>query len=456
MRQAADAAPARGEVLMIANDFPPVGGAGVQRSLYFAKYLPAYGWRPTVLTVKEVAYPVKDRTLLDELPPGARIVRTESFELRRLLWLARRLLPRRPTRSGEAPASAAVTLGRWPREIGRALRRWLFVPDDRVLWAPFAVTAAMRVARRTPLRVVFATVPPYAAGVIGHCIARLTGLPLVLDLRDPWTRDPYLPAATRLHSRLNALLESSALRHASRVVVISPQMRRVLLDAYPRLDPAKIRVITNGYDAEAFAGISPLERGDRFVVSYVGSLYAHHRAVLAAFCAAWSLAAAREPEFAARAELELVGRTDAEIADELAQWPRVSSRLLGYLPHHRTTAHVKGAAALLLLIKDLHPEHHLITIPGKLFEYLGAGVPILMIGPDGDAADIVRATGGTVLRQADATAAAEALLGLFRAPGRTVTAGEDGGGHGTGEAIGRYDRRALTGELATVLDEAAS
>lgn len=442
--------PPRGDVLMIANDFPPIGGAGVQRSLYFAKYLPSHGWRPTVLSVKEVAFPVKDRTLLDELPPEVQVVRTESFELRRLLWLARRLRPNRAAATlGDAPV-AEVKIDRRPRELGRAMRRWLFVPDDRMLWAPFAIVAAWRRARRSPFRVIYATVPAYSSAVIGLCIARLTGLPLVLDMRDPWTRDPYLPPASRFHALLNARLEAAAVRNAAQVIVISKRMRHELLAAHLLVDAAKVHVITNGYDAEAFAKIEPIERGDRFVVSYVGSLYAHHRSALAAVCAAWTLAAERDGEFAARAELELIGRSDQEIADELARWPRVTSRLLGYLPHGVGAAHLMGASALLLLIKDLDPERDLITIPGKLFEYLGAAAPILMIGPEGDAAEIVRATGGRVLRESEVTAAAEALLAFFR--GRSVPAGD----RGSGGVIGHYDRRSLAGVLAAVLEQAAA
>lgn len=456
---------------MIANDFPPVGGAGVQRSLYFAKYLSEHGWRPRVLTVREVAFPAKDPTLLDELPPEVRVVRTESFELRRLLWLAGRLWPRRGA-AGTARASSAAaapradaapaevpgsardgggTVGRRLRELGRALRRWLLVPDDRMLWAPFAVPAALRQIRRHPVRVIYATVPAYSSAVIGYRVSRRCGLPLVVDLRDPWTRDPYLPPPTRLHARINSRLEAAVLRHAARLVVISEEMRRGLRGAYPDLPEDKIRVITNGYDAAAFAAAEPVSHGERFVLSYVGSLYAHHRPALRAVCAAWSRAAEGDAAFADRAELEVIGRCDPEILDELAAWPRLAARVLGYVPHHRAAAHLKGASALLLLIKDLDPARDLITIPGKLFEYLGAGPPILMVGPEGDAAEIVRATGGRVLRQAELEAIAEALGALFHRRGS-----KDSRHDARADVRRRYDRRQLAAELAGVLEEAAA
>ncbi len=44
------------KVLMIAYYFPPLGGAGVQRTIRFIKYLSKFGWVPTVITVKNNKY----------------------------------------------------------------------------------------------------------------------------------------------------------------------------------------------------------------------------------------------------------------------------------------------------------------------------------------------------------------------------------------------------------------
>ncbi len=41
------------KVLIITYHWPPAGGPGVQRVLKFAKYLPAFGWTPLILTVSQ-------------------------------------------------------------------------------------------------------------------------------------------------------------------------------------------------------------------------------------------------------------------------------------------------------------------------------------------------------------------------------------------------------------------
>src|SRR4051794_39505358 len=69
-------------VLYLAYFFPPRGGAAVQRSLKFARYLPQFGWRPLVVAnggvVRDTATQVQDPTLLGELPPDA-VVRYTSL-----------------------------------------------------------------------------------------------------------------------------------------------------------------------------------------------------------------------------------------------------------------------------------------------------------------------------------------------------------------------------------------
>ena len=66
-------------VLVIAYVFPPIGGGGVQRTLKFVKYLPAFGWRPLVLTSKQAVFDYFDHTLVDEIPSEAKVYRTTSL-----------------------------------------------------------------------------------------------------------------------------------------------------------------------------------------------------------------------------------------------------------------------------------------------------------------------------------------------------------------------------------------
>ena len=71
-------------VLLISYYFPPMGGAGTQRSVGFVKYLPENGWNPYVLTVKNDKYYFHDNDLLNEISSNVNIFRTHYFEPRHI------------------------------------------------------------------------------------------------------------------------------------------------------------------------------------------------------------------------------------------------------------------------------------------------------------------------------------------------------------------------------------
>ena len=70
----------RRRALFIAYTFPPVGGAGVQRTTKFVKYLPQFGWDATVLTAGNPSVPVRDESLCRDIPPSTHVVRARTFE----------------------------------------------------------------------------------------------------------------------------------------------------------------------------------------------------------------------------------------------------------------------------------------------------------------------------------------------------------------------------------------
>src|SRR5262245_20547383 len=67
-------------VLYVAYEFPPVGGAGVQRTTKFVKYLPEFGWDVSVLTVANPSVPLLDHSLADEIPADTVVCRAPTLE----------------------------------------------------------------------------------------------------------------------------------------------------------------------------------------------------------------------------------------------------------------------------------------------------------------------------------------------------------------------------------------
>src|SRR5512142_2020915 len=114
-------------VLVVAYYFPPMGLSGVQRTLKFVKYLPEFGWRPTVLTVTPTGYYAQDYTMLEEIKQ-IRIERAGSLDPNRLF--RRKGVVKMPSE-------------RW-RKILTYLSDFFFIPDNKVGWKRKARAAAER------------------------------------------------------------------------------------------------------------------------------------------------------------------------------------------------------------------------------------------------------------------------------------------------------------------------
>lgn len=146
------------KVLLIAYYFPPSGGPGVQRVLKFTKFLPEFGWRPLVLTVREdVDYPVLDPSLAAEIPPEARVFRsgiTEFYDLYR-----------RITGKPQGSAVDIQTVQRedsaWKDRLVRAIRGGMFIPDGRVGWHRPGVSLGRKILKAERPDAIVASGPPF-------------------------------------------------------------------------------------------------------------------------------------------------------------------------------------------------------------------------------------------------------------------------------------------------------
>ncbi|MEW6061984.1 MAG: glycosyl transferase family 1, partial [Bacteroidota bacterium] len=133
-------------VLVIAYYFPPLGGSGVQRVLKFVKYLPQFGWQPTVLTIGPTAYYAKDESLLKEIESlNIRIIRTSSIDPNTVVHKKHDVV-------------------RMPKEGTRKLLSFIsdtfFIPDNKIGWKRKAIKAASEVLKNEKFDVIFATSPP--------------------------------------------------------------------------------------------------------------------------------------------------------------------------------------------------------------------------------------------------------------------------------------------------------
>ena len=236
-------------VLVIANIFPPAGGAGVQRTAKFVKYLPHFGWEPIVLTPNRITSPMRDDSLLRDIPPNTRIIRTFTLE----------------------PMEEARRISAFYFLYGAL--RVLSIPDLSIWWVPWGIWHGYRELRRKAVDAIYVTGSPFSSYFIGVALKKLTGIPLVIDFRDGWTMDPNYNFwwVLRWRNPIERLMQDAVVSYADKVIVVAEGMRDSFVTRYG--DEEVFVTIRNGFDPDDF--VEPragLEKG-RFNIVYTGNLW---------------------------------------------------------------------------------------------------------------------------------------------------------------------------------------
>ncbi len=451
--------PAGRRVLIVTYFFPPIGGTAVLRMVKFAKYLPEYGWHADILTSLGGRYVAGDEGLLRELPEGTRIYRTRGLETRRLMdrvrggaRAVRRIAPRRRPESVD-PAGVSIDGDEVRRE--RAPRPGLaLLPDDFVGWIPAAVRMGLRAIRERRPRAILSTSSPYTSHFVGKRLHEKTGLPWIADFRDPWFfAEPGAPLTRR--QRFDFRFEKKILAAADRVVNTSDpwggfQKRR---HGYAEDDP-KFITIPNGYDEDDIIRIARRENPQRIRIAYLGTLRDHRSP--REFLIALRRVKDRRPELCRNLGVEFVGGMfdppgvppNSELVRRLGLEEMIEVR--GYVPHGELAGVLEGLSALLLIIGNYPMSEG--TFSGKIFEYLGSGLPVFAVVPEGVAKDLIEETGaGETAPYGDARGIADSLERFLARLHSGPPYPEPSPG-----ILQRYTRRNLTGRLAELLDELAA
>jgi glycosyltransferase involved in cell wall biosynthesis len=423
-------------VLMVAYHFPPIGGAGVQRTVKFARYLPELGYLPDVLTghgsgVDESLG--EDVTLAEELPSQTAIHRISEPEPRRA-------------------STNRARLERWLR-LESAWRRW---------WVRGAIDAGATVERPD---VIFATMSPFDSAEVGAVLAKAHGVPWVADLRDPWALDEMLVWPTALQRIAETRSMRRHLRRADAIVMNTAESAAELGRRFPEL-AARTAVITNGFDAADFRAPLAKRNDGAFRIVHAGFLHTaagrrrtrHLHGALGGANAAvdyltrshvFLLEAirrilARRADLKGILELHLVGQQTEADREESATF--VHSH--GYQAHEDAVSLVRTADLLFLPMHNLPEGQRATIVPGKTYEYLASGRPILAAVPDGDARDLLARAGTAFLTRPDDVEgmAAAILEAVERREGGAAPAVDR-------ELLAAYERRELTRRLAALFDE---
>ncbi len=411
-----------------------MGMGGVQRTAKFVKYLPAFGWKPYVLTVTPKQYLAKDECLLLDVDNGHTVIyRTGG-----------------PGARGERPNTRIVEFksDNTRKFISKLLQTFL-IPDSKITWKTKALDLAGRIIDENAIDLIYATAPPYTDFLIAVELKKIFGLPVVLDYRDSWIDCPNNFYPTPIHKNKHKVLETEVLKSADRVITINGRIKELIHEKYPFKADKDIVVIPQGFDAEDFVpGGSKIDVRSKMRFTYAGSFMNYYTPKY--FLEGLSILFRLRPELREKIEACFVGSYPHEHKNFIDEFKLNGAvNIVGYVEHSKCVQYELDSDVLWMMINktdrsDLHST-------GKLYEYFGAGKPILACVPEGVARKSLENYHAVRITEPDdSTAIASAIGELYDlySAGRMPLPNR--------QVIERYNRKKLTGELSGLFDEVTS
>ncbi|MGB5238744.1 MAG: glycosyltransferase family 4 protein [Flavobacteriaceae bacterium] len=422
------------KVLVITYYWPPAGGPGVQRWLSFTRYLREFGYQPVVFIPENPHYPLKDESLLADMPEGITVYKQKIFEP---YSLAKRLFGNK----ADTISSGIIKeeSQSWSERLMLWIRGNLFIPDARKYWVGPASKEVRRIIQQEQIETLITTGPPHSIHLIGFKVSRQTGVKWIADFRDPWTSIGYHSKlklssyALKKHKRL----ERQVLNAADKIITTSKTTR----DEFRQITKKPIKVLTNGY--EPFTAKETPKLDQEFTLSFIGSLLSGRNPLNL-----WKVISElikEEPELSEKLKIKIVGLISEDVLQSIHQYGlKDHTIVIPYVSHKEAQVYQRSSQVLLLL--EIDRAECKGIIPGKLFEYMSAERPILAIGPNSwEAGQIVETTKSGVYFGYDTSEELKIQLMEWYEQYRQEKL------YLNPHSIGRYSRRSLTEKLAEEL-----
>jgi len=357
--------------LVVSYYFPPTGGGGVQRWLKYIKYLARWGWEFTVITNEPESNGPRDDSLLIDIPANTHIIRTDHDD-------SSAVLP--------SKLSFLRKSGYWQRWLSA----FFHITDRRHSWNRKARVYIKSEMEKRKYDALILTAPPYSLAILAAELCGEIKIPLFLDLRDPWSLNPYKIYPTPLHRYVDKIREEKTI---ARLKFIISAYQSTLNDYKRRISgfaDGHSLFLPNGFDEEDFHNLEMLDvpQKGKFNLGFSGSIYSHLNTP--------------EPIFAA---MQVLKKKNTDIhfhhigtsVYNISQWADIygiSDRVhpWGYKDHRESLGILQGMDALCIILDDRWNNAG-NTVGGKLYEYLRLRKPILAIIPEnGEAANVIRKT----------------------------------------------------------------
>lgn len=357
------------KILLISYEYPPVGGAGVMKTLSLVRYIPEFGYQPYVISC---ANPRFDSPVTDEpQPENAKVMRSrDMLRLDYFIEAGKRM-------KGGSKGTLLTDLG--------GVRNTLLI-DPQIGWFPSALRLARSVILKEGIDVVYSTVagPLITSALVAIRLKRQFGddLKFVIGMEDFWALRDNVPYLTPLHRFADLFFEREACLSADLITVGSETQRVTYATRYPSISE-KFLTSYNGIETSEIPQAVP-QIQEKFTITHAGTLDPS-RSMAPLINAVYSLIESGQIN---RSKLQLVqrGRTHASEVDDIKE--RDVLGIVSILPPAPQSVAFQEIWASHVLYLMLPPES--IGLTDRMYPYVASGNPTLALIPENECASFFR------------------------------------------------------------------
>lgn len=255
----------------------------------------------------------------------------------------------------------------------------------KLLFPIWAILQGRKLTKQFTIRHVFCTIPEIEAFVAGVGIKKACGnkTSLTVEVRDPFSPNATYPWS-ELKRKLYSKLERTLWRYPDKAIFLTSEIERIYLGTFGAHQrwTRHHRVVTNGFDPSEYPTIQQEAHSNRLQMTYIGSFYDSRHPL--AFLEALKSFLEMSTDIP-RADVRFFGAVHGESLKarvsalcqkaplrEVVHWA-------GEVSHSDAIRAMRSADVNLLITHESGSEY---AIPGKIFEYMGTGKPILALTHD--------------------------------------------------------------------------
>lgn len=360
------------KILIVAAFFPPANSIASVRTGKMAAYFQEQGHDVRIITAHDVGYP---ETLECPIAEEA-IIRCEWFNFNQALRILKNKIIRKENVYKENQRSTNSS-GEVRSPAKRIYSSLTAIPDFCWTWIRPAKKAGNKLFNSWKPDIIYASGGPFSSFFVAKYLATKINIPWVAEYRDLWSNNDYYPHIS-LRQKLDIFLEKSVCKSACAVTTVSDHLGHLIRESGDPFTYKQIEIIMNGYDEKDYAeGMYQKSDSQNLNLVYTGNIYIdkgrHKPQIL--FKALQLL----RDDIRSNVTITFYRRGMDFIRDIAMEYGVEDRIILAGEVEFKEAVKQQQLSDILVYLLWNGPQAD-GTFSAKLFEYAGAGRPILAIG----------------------------------------------------------------------------